>query len=129
MNRLNFRKLCLSLGFASIVVSGGAHAQTQTTLNVYGPGGPAPVMKEAAATFQKKTGIAVTVTAGPTPAWIDKAKENADVIYSGSEAMMSDFTDAMGDQMSASAAEPRCLRGLFRSGSCSPPSRVHRWRA
>jgi accessory colonization factor AcfC len=39
-----------------------------------------------------------------------KAKENADVIYSGSEAMMSDFTDAMGDQLTASVAEPLYLR-------------------
>jgi accessory colonization factor AcfC len=110
MNRIPIRKFCLSLGFASIVVPVGTYAQAQATLNVYGPGGPAPVMKEAAATFQKKTGIAVNVTAGPTPAWIDKAKENADVIYSGSEVMMTDFTDAVSDQLSASAVEPLYLR-------------------
>jgi accessory colonization factor AcfC len=108
MNRLNINRVCAALGLVGVVVSAGAHAQT--TLNVYGAGGPALVMKEAAAAFQKKTGIAVSVTAGPTPAWIEKAKENADVIYSGSEAMMSDFTDAMGDQLTASVAEPLYLR-------------------
>ena len=108
MNHLKIRKLSTVLGVALLAVS--ASAYSQTTLNVYGPGGPAPVMKEAAAAFQKDTGIAVSVTAGPTPAWIDKARENADVIYSGSEAMMSEFVDAMGDQLTASAPEPLYLR-------------------
>ena len=35
-------------------------------LHVYGPGGPAPAMKEAAATFAKARNIQVEVTAGPT---------------------------------------------------------------
>ena len=32
-------------------------ALAQTTLHVYGPGGPAPAMKEAAAAFEKQTPI------------------------------------------------------------------------
>jgi accessory colonization factor AcfC len=72
MNRLNINRVCAALGLVGAVVSAGTHAQT--TLNVYGVGGPAPVMKEAATAFQKKTGIAVSVTAGPTPAWIEKPK-------------------------------------------------------
>ncbi len=64
-------------------------------LNVYGPGGPAPAMKEAATAFGKLHGIGVSVTAGPTPAWADKAKQDADVIYSGAENMMSGFASAL----------------------------------
>ncbi|HEG2827557.1 TPA: hypothetical protein SCW31_002055, partial [Campylobacter jejuni] len=37
---------------------------------VYGPGGPAPVLKELALKFEEKTKEKVIVTAGPTPAWI-----------------------------------------------------------
>lgn len=58
---------------------------------VYGPGGPAPVLKELALKFEEKTKEKVIVTAGPTPAWIDKAKENADLIFSGNTSMMDDF--------------------------------------
>ncbi|HWI14483.1 MAG TPA: ABC transporter substrate-binding protein, partial [Burkholderiales bacterium] len=36
------------------------------TLHVYGPGGPLPAMKEAAASFSKQHGVEVVVTGGPT---------------------------------------------------------------
>src|SRR5689334_15066738 len=90
--------LCLALA------SGVAAAQS--VLHVYGPGGPAPAMKQAARAFQKKTGTHVEMTAGPTRAWIDHAREDADVIYSGSETMMSDFVVAMGGQLAPEAPMP-----------------------
>jgi accessory colonization factor AcfC len=67
------------------------------TLHVYGPGGPLPAMKEAASVFGHGHGVEVEVTAGPMPKWIDSAKQNADLIFSGSEVMMSDFIAAMPD--------------------------------
>ena len=79
-------------------------------INVYGPGGPAPAMQEAAKQFQKKTGIDVTVTAGPTSQWAEKAKQDADVIYSGSEAMMSDFELTFAEQIIKNTVEPLYLR-------------------
>ena len=36
-------------------------------LKVYGPGGPAPAMREAAKVFGDRKGIKVEITAGPTP--------------------------------------------------------------
>lgn len=60
-------------------------------LRVYGPGGPAPAMKEAAQAFSAQRHLAVEVTAGPTPAWKEKALKDADLIFSGSEYMMTDF--------------------------------------
>lgn len=82
------------------------------TLHVYGPGGPAPAMKEAAAAFGKSAGVQVEVTAGPTPAWLDKAKDNADLVYSGSETMMTDFIQALGDQLAQQPVTPLYLRPL-----------------
>ena len=61
------------------------------TLHVYGPGGPAPAMKEAAAVFAKAHRIKVEVTAGPTSEWKAQATQDADVVYSGSETMMTGF--------------------------------------
>lgn len=84
----------------------------QSTLRVYGPGGPAPAMKEAAAAFEKKAGVKIEVTAGPTPQWIAKAKADADVIYSGSETMMSDFVQAMEGRIADAGVQPLYLRPL-----------------
>lgn len=61
------------------------------TLFVYGPGGPLPAMREAAAAFTRAHGVAVIVTAGPASQWLGRARADADVIYSGSEHMMTDF--------------------------------------
>jgi len=91
----------------------GAHpacAQTSAGLRVYGPGGPAPAMKEAAKAFEKKTGTPVAVTAGPTPEWIEQAKSDADLIFSGSETMMTDFAQAMSAQFDEARVEPLYLR-------------------
>lgn len=62
------------------------------TVYVYGPGGPFPAMNEAAKVFSKKYSIPVQVTKGPLGKWKGDAKKNADVIYSGAEFMMTNFT-------------------------------------
>lgn len=97
---------------AALSVAAMGHAWAQETLHVYGPGGPAPAIKEAAAAFEKEHGIKLEVTAGPTPAWIDKARQNADVIYSGSETMMTDFTVAMEGRIMEDTIMPLYLRPL-----------------
>lgn len=60
-------------------------------LKAYGPGGPAPAMREAAKVFGGKKGITIEIIAGPTPIWKDQAIKDADLIFSGSEYMMTDF--------------------------------------
>lgn len=82
-------------GMAAVVCLAAHAAWAAPDLNVYGPGGPAPAMKEAAEAFGKQHGISVAVTAGPTPAWAEQARQDADVIYSGAENMMSGFASAL----------------------------------
>ena len=96
-------------------VGGGASGQTPPagaakTLHAYGPGGPLPAMKDAAAQFKKDTGIEVEVTGGPTPQWIEQAKQDADLIFSGSETMMTDFIKAMGQRVDSADVVPLYLR-------------------
>lgn len=79
-------------------------------VHVFGPGGPAPAMKEAAATFSKLRGVKVEVVAGPTSDWIDAAKQSGDIIYSGSETMMTDLQLAMGDRIDPTTITPLYLR-------------------
>jgi accessory colonization factor AcfC len=79
-------------------------------VHVFGPGGPAPAMKEAAATFSKLRGVSVEVVAGPTSDWIDAARRSGDVIYSGSETMMTDLQIAMGDRIDPATNTPLYLR-------------------
>lgn len=79
------------------------------TLHVYGPGGPLPAMKEAASAFGTAKGIDVDVVGGPTPQWLDHAKGDADIVFGGSEIMMSDFLAALPDLMPATVT-PLYLR-------------------
>jgi accessory colonization factor AcfC len=89
-------------------------------VHVYGPGGPLPVLKQAAAAFEKQTGNKIVLTAGPTPSWLQRAKEDADLLFSGSETMMSDFAQAFGSQVRAEDVVPLYLRAsaiLVRPGN------------
>ena len=103
------RGLCV-LAAVLLVLSVPVHAQT--ILRVYGPDGPGPAMKEAAAAFEKKTGTKVEVTDGLRAQWMAKAKKDADLIFSGSEIMMSEFVSAMNGQISLSNVSPLYLRPL-----------------
>ena len=105
-------RLMVGLMFSAFSLISMGNAIGQDALRIFGPGGPAPAMKEAAAAFEKKGGVSVEVTAGPTSAWIDKAKQNADVIYSGSETMMTDFTVAMEGRIIEQTIKPLYLRPL-----------------
>ncbi len=100
------KSLIVALLMAGLTVP----AVAQEAVNVYGPGGPLPAMKEAAAVFGKAHGAAVTVTAGPTPQWLDKAKQDADVIFSGAENMMTDFIRLMEGRILEDTVEPLTLR-------------------
>ena len=103
-----------SLGVTALcsVMAFSHAALAQETLYAYGPGGPAPAMKEAAAAFEKTAGVKVEVTAGPTPKWLDKAKTDADLVFSGSETMMTDFVYALDGQLSHQQVTPLYLRPL-----------------
>jgi accessory colonization factor AcfC len=95
--------IALTLGivaaaFSAIVLQTAAIAQQSVPLGkqgvilrAYGPGGPAPAMREAAKTFGDRKGISVEIIAGPTPNWKEQAMNNADLVFSGSEYMMTDF--------------------------------------
>lgn len=67
-------------------------------------------MKQAAIAFEKETGNKVVIKAGPTQSWIEDAKSNADVIFSGSETMMTDFVAALDGQIAAEEVVPLYLR-------------------
>lgn len=88
----------------------GAFAAEPVVLNVYGPGGPAPAMKEAAQAFAIARRVTVNVVAGPTPQWADKARQDADIVFSGAENMMSDFAKALPGTFELRDAEPLYLR-------------------
>lgn len=77
---------------------------------VYGPGGPAPVLKELASMYEQKTGEKVVVTAGPASAWMEEAKSKADIIYSGNSAMMDTFISKFDGKISAEKIEVLNIR-------------------
>lgn len=99
-----------ALFYAAIGLISSTTVHATETLHIYGPGGPAPAMKEAAAVFGKQHGVDVQVTAGPTPKWASAMKADGAVVYSGSEAMMSDFLTAFPDQVLPQTVRPLYLR-------------------
>jgi accessory colonization factor AcfC len=87
--------LTKALVLAAAAIAVALPAGAQEIVRAYGPGGPLPAMKEAAEAFSKSHGVRVEVVGGPTDAWLQKARADADLIFSGSEYMMTDFLRAM----------------------------------
>jgi len=90
------RTIPLLLLIMTVALANSVGTGATQNLRIYGPGGPEPAIREAARQFGSAHGIEIAVTAGPTGKWIDAAKADADLIYSGSETMMTDFLDVMG---------------------------------
>ena len=101
-------KAFLAAALAAAAFAAPAHAQT--VLNVYGPGGPGPAMKEAGKAFGSTHNITFKVVAGPTGEWVDKAKQDADVVFSGAENMFTDFAKALPGAFDLKDAYPLYLR-------------------
>ncbi|GLQ99316.1 substrate-binding domain-containing protein [Dyella mobilis] len=100
-----------SLFFACLIVAvSPCAANAADVLHVYGPGGPAPAMREAAKAFGKAHGIQVEVTAGPTGKWAADFQKNGDIIYSGSENMMSGFLAKFTDTIDPATVNPLYIR-------------------
>lgn len=116
--------MCAAVVLSPTVLAEGAGAQE--ILFVYGPGGPAPAMKEAASAFEKKAGVKVAVTTGPTAQWLEKAKADADLVFSGSETMMTDFVYAMEGQLDHQRVTPLYLRPLAMLVRPGNPKRIQR---
>lgn len=85
-----------ALGLGMVALFGSV---LKADIMVYGPGGPAPVLKELAKQFEEQTKQKVQVIAGPTPSWIDKAKKDADIIFSGNSSMMDGFIKTLPNQL------------------------------
>jgi accessory colonization factor AcfC len=102
--------ICVSGLLAVLIGPAAVSCASAQTIRVYGPGGPLPAMLEAADAFHKRTGTEVIVVGGPTTKWIDQAKQNADLLLSGSETMMTDFASAMNGKVAADDVQPLYLR-------------------
>lgn len=96
--------------FAALILIFSAAPVFAAGLTVYGPGGPAPAVEEAAREFGRQRGVEIAVIAGPTPTWIDRARADADLIFTGSETMMADIVTDMNGQIRASDAQALYLR-------------------
>ena len=113
-----------SLALAAATALAASSLATAAEIDVYGPGGPLPAMTEAAKVFGEETGTNVAVKAGPPAAWMEDAKRDADLIFSGSENMMTDFVNALSGQIKSEDVLPHYLRPsaiLVRPGN---PARI-----
>lgn len=106
------RRLPLFLLSAVVTTGGGAgsHVFAQGNLHVYGSEGPAPAINEAAAVFAERSNLKVDVVSGPTVKWVDRARRDADLIYSSAEFMMSGFLRDADLQVDPESVTPLYLR-------------------
>lgn len=106
------RRTALAIPLAAIATagSGGRAASAAEPIRAYGPGGPAPAMRAAAQAFQSATGTTVELTAGPTPQWAERAKADADLVFSGAEYMMTEFLALFRDQADTATVTTLYLR-------------------
>jgi len=93
-------RLCVAV----VLLLGAEPASAQ--LRVVGHGGPGPAMRDAADQFERKSGTKVEIVSGPKPKWIDRARREADLIYSGSDTMMTEFVRALPDLLHQSDVTP-----------------------
>jgi len=89
------RKACLMIFFWTIAILGfGSESSIlaqEKGLRIYGPEGLSAPMKACAEMFYKKYGVKAEVLTGPEATWVAGAKQEADVIYEGSEYMLTQF--------------------------------------
>ena len=88
------RSIVVLMGiFMCLIFLGASHIvlAQEKTLKAYGPGGPLGPMKECAEIFSKENNVKVEVVAGPTPKWIEQARQDADIIFGGAEYMLTEF--------------------------------------
>lgn len=104
-----------------------AAAALNAEILVYGPGGPAPVLKELAKQFEAKSGEKVIVNAGPTPKWIKQAKMDADIIYSGNTSMMDGFVKAMSKQIKIQDVQVLNARGSGMIVRANNPKKIKKF--
>jgi accessory colonization factor AcfC len=95
---------------AFMALTRGASSQERAAIRAFGPGGPAPAMRDVAAAFRAAHGIPVEVVAGPTPTWAGRAATEADLIFSGAEYMMDDFVAQFRDVVEPSTRTTLFLR-------------------
>ena len=106
-------------------VTGASTVTAQEVLHVYGSEGPYPAMREAATVFGDRNNVDLQIVADPVEKWLDKAKANADLVYSSAEFMMVDLIRDMEDQIVASSVIPLYWRPaaiLVRPGN---PKHIH----
>ena len=89
------RKICRLIFWAVVAMLGigseGSIWAQEKGLRIFGPEDLSAPMKECAEMFSKNYGIAAQVLAGPETTWITRAKQEADVIYEGSEDTLTRF--------------------------------------
>lgn len=105
-----FLKCFYIIGCVGLLFTSSSAWAKQLELHVYGPGGPLPAMKMAAQAFSKSHRIKILVEAGPIEKWRDQAMANGDLIYSGSENMMTSYLQRLPDLVDVKTIIPAYLR-------------------
>jgi accessory colonization factor AcfC len=109
MNILRFGITFALMALPAVVSAANTSMQSGAAV---GYGGSARLWTRRAFTdaFGKEKHIRIVVTGGTEPKWLHDAQQNADLIFSGSEEMMSDFQVAMKGALDPATITPLYMR-------------------
>ncbi|MBN2560603.1 MAG: substrate-binding domain-containing protein [Phycisphaerae bacterium] len=123
--RFSHIRCWLVVPLLAAVVLWASEVLAKDVLHVYGAEGPYPAMREAAEVFADHHGVQLEIVANAPDKWIDKAKTDAHLVYSGAEYMMVDFIrelDGLVDEASVTPLYWRPSAILVRPGN---PKQIH----
>lgn len=91
-----FATVSLCFGLFSTNVKAAEEEAARPVLHIYGPHDPLPAMREVADRFEAKNNVKMEITGASTEIWKASAMKDADIVFSGSESMMEDYTKNLG---------------------------------
>ncbi|RDU64623.1 hypothetical protein CQA53_07670 [Helicobacter didelphidarum] len=74
-------------------------SQLYAEIFIYGPGIPTPPITKLAQKYEANTKQKIVLQTGPTNLWLENAKKNADIVFSGSTEMMDGFINLMPNKL------------------------------
>jgi accessory colonization factor AcfC len=111
---MSTRKLAQLVAAGALIVLSfhglAQHNAKSASLVIYGPSGPSPAVNEAAVVFSARHGVDIDVRSGPIDSWIERAAEDADLIYSSAQFMMSRFLRSEALKLVPESVRPLYIR-------------------
>jgi accessory colonization factor AcfC len=105
------RKLLFVAAVCLSPMAAAVTADAAETIRIYTSEGPAPAVRDAVAEFAKRNpNLDLQLQAGPVAQWLPQAREDADLVFSSSAALMTDIVAGMDGRVVDDSIAPLYFR-------------------